>query len=104
MLCEEGLCEAPCGADYVGKLKLKFNPIDSVTKHIKIGVLPGSQKISVNLPLNLPPPCSAFHSCKHSKGNSGNKCFLPYENVLEEHEVRPNLQPDRTAVRTEGIL
>ena len=34
----------------MGKLKLKFNPIDSVTKHRKIRVLPGSQKISVNLP------------------------------------------------------
>ena len=87
----------------MGKLKFQFNPTDSVTKHIKIGVLPGSQKISVNLPPTLPPHFSALYSCKHSKGNTGNKCFLPYENVLEEHEVRPNLQPDRTAVRTEGI-
>ena len=87
----------------MGKLKLKFNPIDSVTKQIKIWVLPGSQKISVNLSPTSPPDFSAFYSCKHSKGNTGNKCFLPYENVLEEHVVRPNLQPDRTAVRTEGI-
>ena len=87
----------------MGKLKLKFNPIDSVTKQIKIRVLPGSQKISGNLPPTSPPHFSAFYSCKHSIGNTGNKCFLPYENVLGEHEVRPNLQPDRTAVRTEGI-
>ena len=87
----------------MGKLKLKFNPINSVTKQIKIRVLPGSQKISVNLSPTSPPHFSAFYSCKHSKGNTGNKCFLPYENVLEEHVVRPNLQPDRTAVRTEGI-
>ena len=87
----------------MGKLKLKFNPIDSVTKQIKIRVLPGSQKISVNLSPTSPPHFSAFYSCKHSIGNTGNKCFLPYENVSGEHEVRPNLQPDRTAVRTEGI-
>ena len=86
----------------MGKLKLKFNPIDSVTKHRKIRVLPGSQKISGNLPPTSPPHFSAFYSCKHSIGNTGNKCFLPYENVSGEHEVRPNLQPDRTAVRTEG--
>ena len=87
----------------MGKLKLKFNPIDSVTKHIKIRVLQGFQKISVKLPPTSPPHFSAFYSCKHFKGNTGNKCFLPYENVLEEHEVRPNRQPDRTGVRTEGI-
>lgn len=86
----------------MGKVKLKFNPIDSVGKHKNSGFASFSENQRKATP-NLTTPYSSFQSGKYSKGNTRNKCFSPDENVSEEHEVRPNLQPDRTAVRTEGI-